>query len=252
MRAASAALRDAEPNLAPGTACYHREGSRSTESVRVLELLMAGGPGMYPIALCSVLVLGIVVERFWSLRRKVVAPPALGDEVRSWAAGRVLDANHINELERNSPLGEILANALRVRHLGRDAVRERVEDVGRHVMHDLNRYLNTLGTMALISPLLGLLGTVIGLIRMFLAVMGHGVGDAQYMAGGIGEALICTAAGIIVAVPAYIFHRYFRGKVVDFGVAMERETIALLDALEPATAVAAATVTRSRTTVPAN
>jgi biopolymer transport protein ExbB len=207
----------------------------------VLELLMAGGPGMYPIVLCSVLLLGIVVERFWSLRRKAIAPPNLGAEVRSWATGRVLDAAHLDELEKNSPLGEVLANALRVRHLGRDAVRERVEDVGRHIMHDMQRFLTTLGTLALISPLLGLLGTVIGLIRMFLAIMGHGVGDAQYMAGGIGEALICTAAGLVVAVPAYVLHRYFRGRVADNGVAIEREVLALLDSLEPVTATAVVT-----------
>jgi biopolymer transport protein ExbB len=202
------------------------------ESRRVLDLIIAGGPGMIPILICSVLVLGIVVERFWSLRRRVVIPPALGEEVRGWAAGRRLDGAHIEALERNSPLGEILAGALRARHLGREAVRERVEDVGRHVMFDLNRFLTTLGTLALISPLLGLLGTVIGLINMFLAILGHGVGDAQMMAGGIGEALVCTAAGMLVAVPAYIFHRYFRSRIASYGIAMEREVHALLDSLD--------------------
>lgn len=205
----------------------------------MLELLMGGGPGMYPIVICSILVMAIIVERFWSLRRSVVAPPQLGAEVRSWAAGRAIDANHLSELEKNSPLGELLANALRVRHLGRDAVRERVEDVGRHIMHDLHRFLNFLGTLALISPLLGLLGTVIGLIRLFLSIMGHGVGDPQYMAGGIGEALICTASGIAVAVPAYIFHRYFRGKVTDLGVTLEREVLGLMDTLDGGPAAAA-------------
>jgi biopolymer transport protein ExbB len=203
----------------------------------VLELLMAGGWGMVPIVICSVLVVGIILERFWSLRTKVVAPPALGDEVRGWAAARRMEASHLEALEKNSPLGEVLAGALRVRHLGREAVRERVEDIGRVVMHDLNRFLNTLGTLALISPLLGLLGTVIGLINMFLAILGHGIGDAQYMAGGIGEALVCTASGIAVAVPAYIFHRYFRGKVAGLGIRMEREVMALMDALDtPASA----------------
>jgi biopolymer transport protein ExbB len=187
---------------------------------------------MYPILLCSVLVLSIVVERYWSLRRKVVIPPALSDEVRNWAAGRHLDATHLDALESNSALGRVLAGALRVRHHGREAVRERVEDLGRHAMHDMNRFLGMLGTLALISPLLGLLGTVIGLIRMFLSIMGHGVGDAQYMAGGIGEALICTASGLVVAVPAYIFHRYFRGRIVGYAIDMEREVFAVMDALD--------------------
>jgi biopolymer transport protein ExbB len=207
----------------------------------VLELLMAGGWGMVPIVICSVLVLSIVVERFWSLRREAVAPHGLGEEVRSMVAARRIEGSHLDALEKAAPLGLLLAGVLRVRHLGRDAVRERVEDVGRQVMHDLNRFLTTLGTLALISPLLGLLGTVIGLIRMFLAAMTHGVGDAQYMAGGIGEALVCTAAGISVAVPAYIFHRYFRSRIASYGIAMEREVLALLDTLEqPAAARGAA------------
>ena len=163
---------------------------------------------------------------------KAVAPRELGEEVRLWISGRRFDAAHIDALEKTSPLGMLMAGALRVRHLGRSAVRERVEDVGRQVMHDLNRFLTALGTLALISPLLGLLGTVVGLIRMFLAAMVHGVGDAQYMAGGIGEALVCTAAGLVVAVPAYIFHRYFRSRIIGFAIAMEREVLSLLDALE--------------------
>ncbi len=198
----------------------------------MLELLMAGGWAMVPIVACSVLVVGIVVERFWSLRRKAVCPAELGAEVRTWAVNRRLDAAHLDALEKNSPLGAVLAGALRVRHQGRDAVRERVEDVGRQVMHELERFLITLGTIALIGPLLGLVGTVIGLIRMFLAILDHGVGDAQYMAGGIGEALICTAAGLVVAIPAYIFHRMFRSRVASYGVQMEREVIALLDTLD--------------------
>jgi len=207
----------------------------------VLELLLAGGWGMVPIAFCSVLVLAIVVERFWTLRAKSVTPTGLGAEVRDWAAGRRIEAGHIDALEAGSPLGRLLGGVLRARHLGRDAVRERVEDIGRQVMHDLNRFLTTLGTLALISPLLGLLGTVIGLIRMFLAAMVHGVGDAQHMAGGIGEALVCTAAGLCVAVPAYVFHRYFRSRIAGYGIAMEREVLALLDALDAPSAARGAT-----------
>lgn len=198
----------------------------------MLDLLIAGGPGMIPIAIASILVVAIVIERFWSLRRKQILPPALGDEVRAWANERRLDPNHLDALEQNSPLGSVLAAALRVRHLGHAAMRERVEDAGRIVVHGLGRFLTTLGTLALISPLLGLLGTVIGLINMFLAIMQHGTGQAQSLAGGIGEALICTAAGMAVAIPAYIFHRYFRGRIGEFGIAMEREVLRLVDAIE--------------------
>ena len=186
---------------------------------------------MSPILICSAIALAIILERFWSLRRKSVLPPELGEQVRSWARTRKLDPDHLEQLRNNSPLGELLAAALSVRMRSREIIKERMEDTGRHVVHRLERFLNTLGTIALISPLLGLLGTVIGLIRMFLAVMVHGIGDAQQMAGGIGEALVCTASGLVVAVPAYIFHRFFRSKVNGLVVDMEKEASALLDEL---------------------
>ncbi|TDR44135.1 biopolymer transport protein ExbB [Tahibacter aquaticus] len=192
---------------------------------------MAGGWAMVPILICSAVALAIILERFWSLRQKSVSPPELGEQVRTWARTRKLDPSHIDTLSKNSPLGELLAAALSVRNRPREIIKERIEDAGRHVVHRLERYLNTLGTIALISPLLGLLGTVIGLIRMFLAVMVHGIGNAQQMAGGIGEALVCTATGLVVAVPAYIFHRYFRSRVSGLVVVMEKEAIALLDEL---------------------
>ncbi|WP_243746028.1 MotA/TolQ/ExbB proton channel family protein [Tahibacter aquaticus] len=197
----------------------------------MLEILMAGGWAMVPILICSAVALAIILERFWSLRQKSVSPPELGEQVRTWARTRKLDPSHIDTLSKNSPLGELLAAALSVRNRPREIIKERIEDAGRHVVHRLERYLNTLGTIALISPLLGLLGTVIGLIRMFLAVMVHGIGNAQQMAGGIGEALVCTATGLVVAVPAYIFHRYFRSRVSGLVVVMEKEAIALLDEL---------------------
>ena len=192
---------------------------------------MAGGYAMLPILLCSAVALAIILERFWSLRRKAVVPPGLGNEVREWARARKLDPEHINALRTNSPLGELLAAALSVRNRPREIIKERVEDTGRHVVHRLERFLNTLGTIALIGPLLGLLGTVFGLITMFFAVMVSGVGDPLKMAGGIGEALVCTAAGLCVAITAYVFHRYFRGRVSDLVVEMERQVFLLTDEL---------------------
>jgi biopolymer transport protein ExbB len=205
------------------------------ENELVLEIVMAGGWGMLPILVCSAVALAIILERFWSLRRSTVMPPGLGDEVRKWAQSRTLDARHLDTLAENSPLGELLAAALAVRHRPREEIKERLEDAGRHVTHRMERFLNSLGTIALIAPLLGLLGTVIGLIRMFLAVMASGVGDPMKMAGGIGEALICTASGLIVAIPAYVLHRYFRGRVIGYCVEMERQASALLDALTAST-----------------
>jgi biopolymer transport protein ExbB len=205
----------------------------------VLEILMAGGWAMLPILLCSAVAVAIILERFWTLRRGVVVPPGLGAEVRTWARSATLDPHHVEALRENSPLGELLAAALGARNRPRDVIRERIEDSARYVVHQLERFLPTLGTIALISPLLGLLGTVFGLISMFFAVMVSGVGDPMKMAGGIGEALVCTASGLCVAIPAYAFHRYFRARVSGLVIEMEREVNALVDELgtrEPAAA----------------
>lgn len=205
---------------------------------------MAGSWALLPIVLCSAVALAIILERFWTLRSNAVVPPGLGDEVREWARTRRLDPEHLDALRTNSPLGELLAAALSVRNRPREIIKERVEDTGRHVVHRLERFLNTLGTIALISPLLGLLGTVFGLIRMFFAVMISGVGDPLKMAGGMGEALICTAAGLCVAIPAYAFHRYFRGRVVDLVVEMERQVFLLTDELTATSEAPAAAAVR--------
>jgi len=198
----------------------------------VLELIKAGGWVMVPILLLAVIAMAIVIERFWSLRRKEVLPPGLGEEVREWARGRQLDPGHIDVLRRNSPLGEILAAALDTRYRPRELIKERVEDVGRHVMHQMERFMNTLGTIASVSPLLGLLGTVFGMIQMFLKILTTGVGDVNQLAGGIGQALISTAGGLCVAIPAVMFHRYFRGRIAEYVVDMEKQAIALLDTID--------------------
>jgi biopolymer transport protein ExbB len=200
----------------------------------VLELIKAGGWVMAPIVALAILALAIILERFWSLRRKEVLPPGLGEEVRDWARGRELDPKHIDILRQNSPLGELLAAGLDVRHRPREIIKERIEDIGRHVAHRLERFLNTLGTIAAVAPLLGLLGTVFGMIEMFLDILTVGVGDANRLAGGIGQALITTAAGLCVAIPAVMFHRYLRGRVTEYVVDMEKQAIALLDALDEA------------------
>ena len=199
----------------------------------MLELIRAGGWPMIPLLLMSAVALGIIVERFWSLRPTRVLPPGLGDEVRAWVArGKPLEPAHIDSLRSTSPLGALLAAALDVRQRSREEVRERVEDVGRHLVHRMERFLNTLGTIASAGPLLGLFGTVVGMIEMFLGILDHGIGDAGQLAGGIGKALICTAAGMVVAIPALAFHRYFRGRIAGYIVDMEHEAIRLMDVLD--------------------
>jgi biopolymer transport protein ExbB len=198
----------------------------------VLEIIYAGGWLMAPILLCSVLALAIIAERFWALRRSNVVPPGVGQQVEDWAARHELDRRHIDQLRSGSALGRVLAAALVNRHRSRELIKEAVEDTGRHVVHELERFLNTLGTIAGISPLLGLLGTVIGMIKVFSAILVHGVGDATQLAGGISEALITTAAGLTVAIPSFFFYRYFKGRVTAYVVSMEEQAINLIEAID--------------------
>ena len=219
----------------------------------MLELIRAGGWPMIPLLLMSAVALGIIVERFWSLRPTRVLPPGLGDEVRAWVArGKPLEVAHIDSLRSTSPLGALLAAALDVRMRSREEIRERVEDVGRHLVHRMERFLNTLGTIASAGPLLGLFGTVVGMIEMFLGILDHGIGDASQLAGGIGKALVCTAAGMLVAIPALAFHRYFRGRIAGYIVDMEHEAIRLMDVLDapPGSPAAAPAASPARASTP--
>lgn len=200
----------------------------------MFEILKAGGWVMYPIVLASIAMVGIILERFWSLRRSAVIPPKLGAEVRAWARSAKIEREHLDKLRTNSPLGAVLASVVAHRQRSREVIRDKAQDTGRQVVHGLGKYLNALGTIATISPLLGLLGTVSGLIRMFLVITTAGIGDANALAGGIGEALVATAAGLCIAIVAYLFHRYLRGRVLDLAVELEREAALLIDSLETA------------------
>jgi len=198
----------------------------------MLEIVLAGGWLMLPILACSVIAAAIIIERFVNLRRKRVLPAGVLERVRQWAAQRELDRKHIEQLQRSSPLGRVLAAAIVNRRREREVIKDAVQDTGRHVVHQLERFLNTLGTIAGITPLLGLLGTVIGMIEVFSAIMIHGVGDPNQLAGGISQALITTAAGLTVAIPSYFFYRYFRGLVRAYVVEMEQQAIELLQTIE--------------------
>jgi biopolymer transport protein ExbB len=197
----------------------------------MFELVKEGGWLMLPIILCSVIAAGIILERLWSLQRRRVIPAHLVAKVWSQLQSGALDDEFINRVRLSSPLGRLLAAGLVNRAAERAVMKESIEDTGRHVVHDLDRYLNSLGTIAAISPLLGLLGTVVGLMKVFAAITTQGVGNPAALAGGISEALITTVAGLAVAIPAIIGYRYLRGKVDGLVVEMEQEVIKLIDAV---------------------
>lgn len=196
------------------------------------EIVRAGGPIMWPIILCSIIAAAIILERLWTLQNKRVLPQDLTQRVWQLMQNDQVNDKVIAALEQNSPLGRVLAAGLANRHRPREIMMERLQDTGRHVVHELERFLNSLGTIASISPLLGLLGTVTGIIRAFNALQAGGAGSPQALSGGIAEALITTAAGLCVAIPALIAYRYLRGRVEGFVIAMEKDAIRLADAVE--------------------
>ncbi len=197
----------------------------------MLEIVQAGGWLMLPIIACSIVAAAIILERLWTLQPTRVLPTDLTSEVWQWVKSNQLDRQHIQSLHQSSPLGQILAAGLSSGHMGREIAKEKVQDTGRHVVHELERYLNSLGTIAAISPLLGLLGTVIGMVKVFAAITVYGVGNPNVLAGGISEALITTAAGLSVAIPSLIGYRFLRGKVDDLVVQMEKEVMTFLEVL---------------------
>lgn len=197
----------------------------------MFELIQSGGLLMIPILFCSVMAMGIVCERLWTLRKKKIIPPELVSQVWNLAKAKKLDAITLKHLKDSSPLGTILATGLKSRSLGREVMKEAIAESGRQVAHRLERFLNTLGTIATITPLLGLLGTVVGMIKVFAAIVSHGVGDPAVLAGGISEALITTAAGLSVAIPCVIFHRYFDGLVDVYVLNMEEESLKLIEVI---------------------
>lgn len=198
----------------------------------MFEIIKSGGWLMWPIMLGSVVAMAIIIERFWSLQRKRILPPDLLPQVWMLYREGKLDENAIRKLKISSPLGAILAAGLANRHHGRDVMKECIEESGRRVVHELERFLNTLGTVAMVSPLLGLLGTVFGMIEVFNSLVKHGTGDPSYLAGGISVALITTAAGLTVGIPCLMFHRYFERLVDEYVVHMEAEALKLVDVLQ--------------------
>ncbi|MFT6968971.1 MAG: biopolymer transport protein ExbB [Cellvibrionaceae bacterium] len=194
-------------------------------------IIVAGGWLMLPLILCSIAMIAISIERFWTLNPKKVAPKHQLAEVWFWIKNNEVNAERLRELKQSSELGVILAAGLSNSRNGRETMKDSIQEAANQVIHSLERYIGALGTIAAVAPLLGLLGTVLGMIKVFVAIELQGTGNAGALAGGISEALITTAAGLLVAIPAMIAHRFYIRRIDSLAVTMEQEAIKLVDAL---------------------
>ena len=181
-----------------------------------------------PLVLSSVVAMVVILSLFLTLKKSKVMPDGLTEAAQKLARTGNVSKTNIEKIREGSLLGEVLASGLENIGQPRHVLKENIEESGRHVIHSMDKYMTTLGTIAAIAPLLGLLGTVIGMINVFSVITAQGVGSPTQLAGGISQALLTTAFGIGIAVPALIFHRYFRGKINDYAVEMEKESIKLL------------------------
>jgi biopolymer transport protein ExbB len=198
----------------------------------LLEIIEAGGWVMLPIIACSVVATAIVLERSWTLRRRRIMPDNLVSTIWQLHRSGQLSERRIQEIREASPLGRMLTAGVVNRFHSREVMKDAINDTGRQVVAGLERYLNTLGTIASVSPFLGLLGTVLGIIDVFGVVSGGGVGNAMVLSGGIAKALITTAAGLMVAIPALMFHRFFNSKVNKLAIAMEEQALRLVEVMK--------------------
>jgi biopolymer transport protein ExbB len=194
----------------------------------MIEVLRSGGPIMIPLAICSVLALAVIVERFWNLREDKILPPSEVEHLRGLIDRGEFERAEEYAASRPSPLNNILLPALENRRESREFVRQVVHDAGRQEVPGLERYLGILGTIASIAPLLGLLGTVLGMIQVFAVVSQQGVGQADALAGGIAQAMITTATGLAIAIPALAAYNYYVGKAEGMVLEMERIVLAMI------------------------
>jgi len=198
------------------------------ESLDVWSIIQAAGWPIWPLIFASVIALSLIFERMWSLRQSIVAPPEMVDRVLAEYKHGGVTQELLAKTARQGPLGRVLAAGLANVKSPRPVMKEAIEEVGRVVSHDLARFLTTLGTIAAMSPLLGLFGTVVGMIEIFGSQTAAG-SNPILLAHGISVALYNTALGLIVAIPSMIFYRHFRAKVDDLIIEMEQQAIKLVE-----------------------
>ncbi len=196
----------------------------------MFSLIAAAGWPIWFLILASILAVALIVERYLSLKRAKILPPRLLDEVLSLRQSNQISPEMLHRLERNSPLGRVLATGLRYERAPRAVMKESMEETGRSIAHELEKYVGAIGTIASIAPLMGLFGTVVGMIEIFGAQAPSGT-NPQQLAHGISVALYNTAFGLIIAIPAMIAYRIYRARVDDIMVEMEQQSLRLIDSL---------------------
>ena len=195
------------------------------------EIVQSGGWIMFPLLACSVIAIAITMERFLALQMKQVAPSDLFSQVIAWKQLQSTNSEKLSSLAASSPLGLVYSYVIKNLHNGRKVAQDAIEEAINQSMHDMERYLTLLGVIAAITPLLGLLGTVIGMIKVFTTIVLKGTGDATLLASGISEALVTTATGLLIAIPALTAYRLFLRRIEELTVHLEKEGNRFIDAL---------------------
>ncbi len=195
------------------------------------QIFLAGGWLMWPLLICSIIVVAISIERFITLKVERIIPSGLLTKAWQQLRDKTLAGDDLKELRDSSPLGYILAAGISNCGHGREIMKDSIEEAAAQVVHELERFLSILSTIANMAPLIGLLGTVLGMIQVFADIMLFGTGNAADLAGGISQALITTAAGLTIAIPAMISHRYFERHVESLVVQLEGQATKLVDAM---------------------
>ena len=196
----------------------------------MFELIAAAGWPVYPLLIASIIAVALIIERTVMLRKDKIVPADLFGKVVNAYRQQGVNAQMLDQLAKDSPLGHVLAAGLRNHNSSRYVMKEAIEEAGHAVSHELGRFLTSLGTLATIAPLMGLFGTVVGMIEIFGSQSPSGT-NPQVLAHGISVALYNTALGLVVAIPAMIFYRHFRAKVESFLVDMEQQASKLVDLL---------------------
>ena len=194
-------------------------------------IILSGGIIIWPIILLSIISLAIVLEKTWNLARDILIPKNLTENLISLVSEDSLSEKKIKKMSNDSVLGSIFAKLIREKNKDKTSLRLKAEEVGRFEVNRLEQYLSLLGTIATVSPILGLLGTVMGMINIFSNLLESNLGSVSPLAGGIAEALVTTAAGLIVAIPTLIFYRHFSRTIENYSLELEEESNKLIDHL---------------------